>query len=824
MTTSSETSETTVEGTAKDNGKGPDQVSKTGAGAARTRIATEPALKARPRAKASEKLDQFAVKAVTPRKQTIVPKDAKAAPAPDTKATAAQTGGPETIVPAKKNTGGGQASAVKPAPADVDLGAPDFYLNRELTWINFNGRVLVEAQDERNPLLERVKFLAIASSNLDEFFMKRIGGLKQQVATGVHQRTIDGRTPQQQIEECTLAVRELQIQMREVYLDLVRSLKRKGIVIAAYESLTEKQRDQVREQYSTSILPLVTPLAMDPAHPFPFISNLSLNLLVTLHYRDEVEPLMNRIKVPLGAGVPRFLRIEGRNLFVPLEEVMAHNLDLLFPDMIIQSCELFRVTRNANTEIDEEQAEDLLSMIQTELRYRKFAPFVRLEIAGTMEPLHRGMLAAELGLDETADVFDSDIILGTRDLMELTGLDFPEMRDPDHHPITNAKLQESRSIFHIIRDAGSILLHFPYESFATSIERFVREAARDPKVRAIKMTLYRTSADSEILEHLIEAARNGKQVAVAVELKARFDEAANIRWANRLESAGIHVTYGVVGLKTHAKTILVVRQDYTGLRRYAHIGTGNYHAGTARLYSDLGLLTCDDDIGHDLTELFNYLTSGCKPSRRYRKLLTAPKFMKKALLEKIEREIALQIEGTPGLIRFKTNALEDADITAALYRASRAGVKIELIVRDSCRLRPGVPDLSDNVTAISVLGRFLEHARIYYFQNGGDEEYYIGSADLMRRNLESRVEVIAPVEDPASREELRKIFEIQLQDQCGVWDMRPDGTYDQRQPANSSSTRKSCQQTLIAAAEKRLAKATRLRRLKPRAIARRSVR
>ncbi len=710
------------------------------------------------------------------------------------------------------------------AGEEIDLGDPGLYLNRELTWLNFNSRVLNEAQDERNPLLERAKFLAIASSNLDEFFMKRVGGLKQQVAANVHQLSVDGRSPQEQIEACAEAVKEMQPRMRQAYLDLLKSLEREDIVVASYDRLTEPQKEEVRRQYRDNILPLVTPLAMDPAHPFPFISNLSLNLLVTLRYRDEEEPMMNRIKVPLGSGVPRFLCFDGGHRFVPLEEVMAHNLDLLFPEMEIESCEVFRVTRNANTELDEEQAEDLLSMIETELRYRKFAPFVRLEIQQNMDPVRRGMLAAELGLDEVADVFESDVLLGMRDLMALMGIEATELHDPDHHPITNVRLQESRNIFHIVREAGSILLQFPYESFATSVERFVREASRDPKVRAIKMTLYRTSADTEILEYLIEAARNGKQVAVAVELKARFDEAANIRWASRLEDAGIHVTYGVVGLKTHAKAILVVRQDYAGLHRYAHIGTGNYHAGTARLYSDLGLLTCDEDIGHDLTELFNYLTSGCKPSRHYRKLLTAPKFLKKAMLAKIEREIAIHSDEKPGLIRLKTNALEDADITAALYRASRAGVKVELIVRDTCRLRPGVPELSENVSVISVLGRFLEHARIYYFQNGGEEEYYIGSADLMRRNLERRVELVAPIEDPGAREDLKKFFDVQLRDQRNVWDMKPDGSYVQRQPSADGAEGLGCQMTLVKAAEKRHSKATRLRRLKPRAIARRSVR
>jgi polyphosphate kinase len=414
--------------------------------------------------------------------------------------------------------------------------------------------------------------------------------------------------------------------------------------------------------------------------------------------------------------------------------------------------------------------------------------------------------------------------LGLRNLMDIATLDLPGLRDPDHHPITNTRLQEARNLFHIIRDAGSILLQFPYESFATSVERFVREASRDPKVVAIKMTLYRTSADTEILEYLIDAARNGKQVAVAVELKARFDEAANIRWASRLEEAGIHVTYGVVGLKTHAKAILVVRKDYTGLRRYAHIGTGNYHAGTARIYSDIGILTSDDDIGHDLTELFNYLTSGCKPSRKYRKLLTAPKFLKKALLAKIEREIEGHSKDSPGHIRLKTNALEDADITEALYQASAAGVKVELLVRDTCRLRPGLPELSENVTVISIVSRFLEHARIYYFRNGGDEEYYIGSADLMRRNLESRVELLAPVLDPAQREELKYMLDVQLSDTRSAWEMQPDGSYLQRHPKGRGRATVGSQQVMIDAAEKRQVAANRLRRRKPRAIARRAVR
>ncbi len=734
----------------------------------------------------------------------------------------------EKIVPMSRQPRGSGGAAkdrisVALSKSDSDLRASELYLNRELTWLSFNNRVLSEAQDRRTPLLERLKFLAITSSNLDEFFMKRIGGLKQQVAAGVHQLTVDGRTPQQQITDCYAAVREMLARQHEVFLELSQKLHKHDVAMCAYDDLDPQQCEELRQHFLQNIFPLITPLAMDPAHPFPFISNLSLNLLVTLRYHDELEPVMNRIKVPVGSGVPRFVRVGTSHTYVPLEDVMAHNLDLLFPDMEVESCEIFRVTRNANTERDEEEAEDLLNLIETELRDRKFAPFVRLEIHNGMDPVRRGMLAAELGLDEDMDVFQSEILLGIKDLMELAGLGIPELHDPDHHPITNVKLQDNRSIFHLIRESGPILLHHPYESFTTSVERFVREASRDPKVRAIKMTLYRTSADTEIIEYLLDAVRNGKQVAVAVELKARFDEAANIRWASRLEDAGIHVTYGVLGLKTHSKVILVVRQDFNGLRRYAHIGTGNYHAGTARIYSDLGLLTCDDDIGSDLTELFNYLTSGCKPSRRYRRLLTAPKFLKKALLSKIEREIEGHSKASPGLIRFKTNALEDADITEALYRASRAGVKVELIVRDTCRLRPGLPGISETVSVVSIVGRFLEHSRIYHFRNGGTPEYLIGSADLMTRNLESRVELVTPVEDPALCEELDKIFELQLEDRRSAWDMKPDGSYVQRQPGRGRNGN-GCQQVLVEEAAKRHSEANRLRKRKPRAIARRAVR
>jgi len=707
-------------------------------------------------------------------------------------------------------------------PPDIDLESPEWYLNRELTWLAFNRRVLREAQDERNPLLERIKFLAIISANLDEFFMKRIGGLKQQIGARVRELTVDGRNPEQQLSECLAVVRDLVDQQRQLASELHGLLKEKGIRLSSYRRLTDTQRKQMREYYVLNIFPLVTPQTMDPAHPFPFISNLSLNLLVTVRYMDDEASGLARIKVPVGSGIPRFLKVGDEDVYVPLEDVVANNLDLLFPGMVIEACELFRVTRNAIAERAEDQADDMLLMIESELRERRFAPIVRLEVEKDMDPIHRGMLAAELGLDEASEVFEINGMMALRDLFQIVGINRPDLHDPSHHPLDHPKLNDKRNIFHIIRETGPILLQHPYESFATSVERFVLEASEDPKVLAIKMTLYRTSADSKILEYLIDAAQNGKQVTVVVELKARFDEAANIRWANHLEEAGIHVTYGVVGLKTHSKVILVVRRDFNGLRRYAHIGTGNYHAGTARLYSDLGLLTCDPVIGEDLTELFNYLTTGYVPKRNYRKLLPAPKVLKPVLLAKIEREIGYARSGKPSRIQFKMNALEDKEITTALYRASQAGVQVDLIVRDSCRLRPGIPGLSEQVRVISIIGRFLEHTRIFYFYNNGNEEYFIGSADCMKRNLESRVEVVTPVDTPELRLELRQILDVQFDNRRSAWDMQSDGSYVQRVPGERDDPR-GCQQILIDLAERRQKEALRLKKRKPKGIARRMV-
>jgi polyphosphate kinase len=696
-------------------------------------------------------------------------------------------------------------------PAPGDLGNPALYLSRELTYLNFQWRVLHEAGDERTPLLERLKFLAIVASNIDEFFQKRIGGLKQQVGAGVHGVSADGRTPQQQIDACLADVLALETRRGQLLERVLVELKAAGVWLARFKDLDDGAQAQVRDYYERNIFPLVTPQAMDPAHPFPFVSNLSLNWLITLHHPGDPEPLLARVKVPVGAGTPRFLRVPGTRTFVDLADVIACHLDLLFPGMEIESASQFRVTRNAITEQDEEDADDLLELIESELRERRFAPVVRLQVDRGMAPVLRGRLASELGLDEGSDVFEADGMMGVRDLHELAALDIPELRDPPHAPQAPVELLSDGNVFHALRDARHVLVHHPYESFTQSVERFLREAADDPKVRAIKVTLYRTSKDSDVIRSLVRAARNGKQVAVVLELKARFDEEANIRAASRMERAGIHVTYGVVGLKTHCKVVLVVRSDYDGLRRYAHISTGNYHAGTARLYADLGYFTSDDAIGVDLTELFNYLTTGYKPRRRYRKLLVAPKGLKGALLDKIEREAAHAESGGRGHLQWKLNALEDVDIVRALYRASQRGVQIDLIVRDTCRLRPGLPGISDNVRVTSIVGRFLEHARVYYFHNGGKPEYYLGSADGMQRNLERRVEILAPITEPRLQQELRVLLDAQLGDARGGWDMAADGSYRQRGAAPGA---RHSQQQLIDRTEKRLREATRLRKRK----------
>lgn len=692
-----------------------------------------------------------------------------------------------------------------PDKTDSEINLSNFcwYLNRELTWLEFNNRVLHEAEDERTPLLERLKFIAIVSANLDRFFMKRIGGLKQQVGADLRELSLDGLTPLQQIQKSHKMVRSLESKKNDLLQHILELLKKQGIIISALKDLSTRERKHLRSHFADNIYPLLTPQSIDPAHPFPFISNLSLNLLVTLNYSAGLGMQLARVKVPVGTSTPRFVPVPGRkDHFVRLEDLLMSNLDMLFPGMKVIRCDLFRVTRNANTEQDEDEADDLVEMIETELKERRFAPIVRMEVTEGIPSLQRGRLAAELNINGNEDVFEVPELLAMRDLFELSRLDYPHLHDPLHHPLVHPQLDSKRNIFHIIRDAGSILLQHPYESFSSSVERFLRDAAVDPKVHGIKMTLYRTSIQSSIIEALLMAAQNGKQVAVVVELKARFNEAINIRLAEQMEQAGIHVTYGVVGLKTHCKVIMIIRQDYNALRRYVHIGSGNYNAHTSRVYSDIGLLSCSEALGNDVTELFNYLTTGFKQRRKYGLLLIGPRFLKQALLAKIRHETELHLESGGGLIQFKVNALEDGDIIKALYQASQAGVVIDLIVRDTCRLRPGIAGLSETIRVVSIVGRFLEHSRIYYFRNGGAEEYFISSADIMKRNLEARVEVLCPVETPAIAREIRAIIDVHLQDKRSAWDMQPDGSYIQRMPAEPDAVAGShCQ--LIELAEKR---------------------
>ncbi len=661
-----------------------------------------------------------------------------------------------------------------------DLDDSSLYLNRELTWLEFNRRVLFEATDQDNPLLERLKFIAIFASNMDEFFMKRIGGLKLQVAADISELTDDGRGPLQQIQECKQLVEELTEFQEAAFESIANELKEHNIAIIDYQDLQETGQNRLRQYYLENVFPLITPQIFDPAHPFPFISNLSLNLVITFPAESSDGNAIARVKVPIGTGVPRFIKVDDYR-FVPLEQIIANNLDLLFPGESQFEYDFFFVARNASTERQESGAADLLSMIELELRDRRIAPIVRMVVNKGMNPERQNMLTELLGLDSELDVYETDGLLARRDLFELTGLPIASLHYPPHQPINHHRLQDNqRSIFNLIREEEAILLQHPYESFSGSVVRFLGEAARDESVRAIKMTLYRTDRETRIVDLLIEAANNGKQVAVVVEIKAKFDEANNINWAERLEEAGIHVTYGIVGFKTHSKVLLVIRREKNQLQRYVHIGTGNYHGGTAKLYTDLGLLTCDKEIGEDATELFNFLTTGHIKKRQFKQLVIAPIGLKNELRHRIAVEIEHVEKGKTGLIRMKTNALEDKDVVKDLYKASMAGVKVELIVRDTCRLRPKVASLSENITVISIVGRFLEHSRIFYFHNSGKHEYFIGSADIMKRNLESRVEVVTPIEKKSLKESLKLILDTLMNDHVDSWEMCPDGSYVSR--------------------------------------------
>ncbi|MGQ0703368.1 MAG: polyphosphate kinase 1 [Gemmatimonadales bacterium] len=672
-------------------------------------------------------------------------------------------------------------------PAAVDLRQPSLYINRELSWLEFNRRVLREAQDPRTPLLERVKFLAIFSSNLDEFFQVRVAGLREQVGARVSELTADGLSPEEQLRTIAVVVRDL-VEKHGTCLtrDVLSALAEGGIhLLFRPEELTSDDAGFLERYFTANIFPVLTPLAVDPAHPFPYISNLSLSLAVILR-GDTGEERFARVKVP--KILPRWIPLPGGHRYAPLELAIASHLEALFPGVEILGSYPFRITRNTDLEIDPDEADDLLVVIQEEVRNRRFAEVVRLEVDPAMPESLRQLLVAELNADQETeglpltpdDIYETVGLLDASDLMSIATLDLPELRDPGFVPAVPARLAGGRNVFDVIRE-GDVLVHHPYESFAASVERFIQTAAEDPDVLAIKTTLYRTGGDSHIARLLALAAERGKQVAVLIELQARFDEENNIRWAQRFEDVGVHVSYGVAGLKTHAKVILVVRREGDQIRRYVHVGTGNYAPKTARTYTDFGLFSGDPALGADLSDLFNVLTGFASPAG-YRKLIVAPGGMRKRLVELIRREIAHAEAGRAARIFGKMNSLVDPEIIALLYEASRAGVPVDLLVRGMCCLRPGVPGVSDRVKVVSVVGRFLEHSRAWYFANGGSADVYISSADWMPRNLDRRIEVAVPLESPSHRELVREILELMWRDNRQAWDLAADGTWTQRQP------------------------------------------
>jgi polyphosphate kinase len=656
----------------------------------------------------------------------------------------------------------------------------DRYLNRELSWLDFNARVLELAEDETLPLLERVKFLAIFASNLDEFYMVRIAGLKRRQSTGLTVRSADGLTIREQLERVTKQTQELIHRHADVFNKDVRPrLEDHGIAILHWPDLPDDAAIRLREYFRDQVFPVLTPLAVDPAHPFPYISGLSLNLAVSVREPGSGLSHFARVKVP--NNVPRFVPVVAEGFagatFVPLEDLIAAHLPQLFPGLEVLSHHPFRVTRNADLEVEEDRDEDLLQALERELAQRRFGPAVRLEVTESMDPQILDLLLSELEMSPD-DVLHVPGLLDLSSLWQLYDCDRPELKDEPFVPATHPRLSEGetpKSVFATLRE-GDVLVHHPYDSFATSVQRFIEQAAADPQVLAIKQTLYRTSGDSPIVNALIEAAEAGKQVVVIVEIKARFDEEANISWARSLEKAGCHVVYGLVGLKTHCKTALVVRREHGVLRRYCHIGTGNYNPKTARIYEDAGILTADPRVGADLTDLFNTLT-GYSRQTSYRTLMVAPHGIRAGLLDRIRREARNAREGRPAGIRIKVNALVDERIIDALYEASEAGVPIELWIRGICALRPGVPGLSGNIRVRSIVGRFLEHSRLISFVNGGQPEWWIGSSDIMHRNLDRRVEVLLRVMDEAAQRQLQEIFDEAMAPGIRCWELGSDAEW-----------------------------------------------
>ncbi len=699
---------------------------------------------------------------------------------------------PEAVSPASPRTQlsvaatGTQTTAAAPA-AQPAVAPPAEFLNRDLSWLEFNRRVLHEALDERTPLLERLKFLGICASNLDEFFMKRVGWVKRRLDEGAAARTAEGLPAQELLAAFRHELLPMIAQQAECFSNVLRpKLAEAGIHLLKWEELSDSERAAAETFFKTSVFPVLTPLAVDPGHPFPFISNLSVSLGVTLRHPDREGELFARVKVP--QVLPPWVRVDagesGAHRLISLIELVRHNIKDLFPDMEIVDVTPFRITRNADVERDEEDADDLLEMVEDEIRRRRFEHAVRLECAPNASPRMLRLLLDELQLNEQ-DVYDLTDVIDFAWVRPIADINLPKLRYEPWTPLVPPALDNTEAdIFTLIR-AGDLLVHHPYDDFETSVERFIRSAADDPKVLAIKMTVYRAGTESPLIQQLIRAAESGKQIVCLVELKARFEEERNIYWAQALEKAGVHVVYGIVGLKTHAKAALVVRQESEGVRCYVHIGTGNYHAQTARIYTDLSLMTCKTDFTEDVVELFNYLT-GRSLKREYRKLLVAPLGMRDRYLAMIEREAEHARAGRPAQIIVKCNSLEERSVCRALYRASQAGVKIDLIIRGFCCLRPGVAGMSENIRVLSVIGRFLEHSRLIYFRNGNADpllgDFYLGSADWMYRNLLARVEISAPIEDRPLREMVWTILQVMLHDRRQAWDMQPDGSYIQRRP------------------------------------------
>ncbi len=693
----------------------------------------------------------------------------------------------------------GSADAVAPLP-------PDRFADRELSWLAFNQRVLELAEDASLPLLERVRFLSIFASNLDEFFMVRVAGLRRRIATGMAVTAASGLSPRQVLDAISIEAHRLMDRHAAVFTDDIQpALDAEGISLVHWDELGPDEQERLRKFFRRQIYPVLTPLAVDPAHPFPYISGLSLNLAVVVVNPTTGKEHFARVKVP--PLLPRFIAVDARGRpsapstqtadpgrgptsFVPLEDVIAVHLDTLFPGMEVLEHHTFRVTRNEDVEVEEDDAENILQAMEKELLRRRFGPAVRLEVAKDVAPRVRDLLMRELGVDP-GEVYELPAPLDLTGLtliadLDRTDLSYPRFVGGTHRHLAEVESALQSDIFAAIR-RRDILLHHPYDSFATSVQAFLAQAAADPHVLAIKQTLYRTSGDSPIVDSLIDAAEAGKQVLALVEIKARFDEQANISWARKLEQAGVHVVYGIVGLKTHCKLSLVVRQESDGLRRYCHVGTGNYNPKTARLYEDLGLLTCDPDVGNDLTRLFNQL-SGYAPKAKFSRLLVAPRAMRSGLLERIERETVNHLAGLPAWIKIKVNAIVDEATIDALYRASQVGVPVDLVVRGICALKPGVPGLSETIRVRSILGRFLEHGRVYAFANGGEPEVMIGSADLMHRNLDRRVETLVTV-GPEHAAELIETIDLSASDTTASWHLGPDGTWTRHDHADGRRLR-----------------------------------